>query len=149
MSFALQVPQVPVLHSYGRSMPWRSPECSMDSLSLPSKLHVRLRALTWISMGSPGIAFSSERDVIADTEHAGIELHRALDEARSVRPELQPVDVLADREELGRAAIDRRLVDLQRGDRGRLVAIHVHGVDRGMARDRRMVAVVPRQVGEE
>src|SRR3954464_12077636 len=103
-----------------------------------------------------------ERHVVAVAELARLEAHDAPREPGYAVGELHRVVEAADREELCGAAVELRTEHLDPGhDLGRLalglpagprlgrVACGLPGLHRGMARYRRMVAVVLRQVGEQ
>src|SRR5438093_958542 len=90
-----------------------------------------------------------ERDVVAVAELARLEAHDAARELGRASVECHDVVEAAHREELRRAAVELRAEYLQRRHDLRLAAVRLHGVDGRVAREWRMVAVVPRQVGEE
>src|SRR5262245_57282283 len=96
-------------------------------------------------------AAASEWDVIAEPELAGLESDHPLQELGGACVDLDRIEVTPDREKLGRAAVERRLEHLQRGDDLRFLAIggvfdRVHDRVPG---DWRMVAHVLRQIAEQ
>src|SRR5262249_35239648 len=90
-----------------------------------------------------------ERNVRAEAELARLDLHDALRELRRVSVELHGVEQPRDRVELRRPAVQRRAEYLKRAhDLGGL-AVHLYRVDGRVARKRRMVAVMARQIAEQ
>src|SRR6185437_2966792 len=91
----------------------------------------------------------SKRDVGSEPELARPHAHMAARELGSVTVELHRVDQPRDAVKLRGTAIQRGTEHLQRRHHLGLAAIDLDRVDRRVACERRMVAVVPRQLGEE
>src|SRR5258706_5864957 len=84
-----------------------------------------------------------------EAELARSDLHQAAGELRRIAIELDGVDEPRHGEELRGAAVERVAKDLQCRNDFRLGAVDLDRIDGRMACERRVVAVMPRQVGEE
>src|SRR5438128_8699755 len=93
----------------------------------------------------------SEGNVIAETELPSLKLDDSLEQLGRPRIDLDVVEVASNREKLRRAAVQRGLEHLQRGDHSGpfLVDCVVDRVYDCMTRKRGMIADMPRKIGKQ
>src|SRR5512135_3056818 len=99
---------------------------------------------------TPRRLLGSKRNVITDTEHASMELDGALSKFGHIPIQAEHVYISADCEEFGDATVQGRPEHLQRGHDARFVfvLVYIHRIDRGVTGQRRVIAIVSRQILE-